>query len=183
MSTCGDCVEYRHFGCPRAISTPGGHLVMPDEQPCAVFRARWAEVDPAARLASLESQLDASEAAREKADLDIWRARRDLCGCLDTPDNPDAANPGERTLEQIVEAVIGRVDEIEAQVVASEAFAASCKASLDRQTEIADECAEEAQRYLAERDRAVRVLRDIRRSYGLDEYTLRAIAAAIGGET
>jgi chromosome segregation ATPase len=38
---------------------------------------------------------------------------------------------------------------------AAEAAYSACKASLDRQTAIADECAEEAQKYLAERDAAL----------------------------
>jgi hypothetical protein len=44
---------------------------------------------------------------------------------------------------------------------AAEAAYSACKASLDRQTAIADECAEEAQKYLAERDAALAVLRDM----------------------
>jgi hypothetical protein len=44
---------------------------------------------------------------------------------------------------------------------AAEAAYSACKASLGRQTAIADECAEEAQKYLAERDAALAVLRDM----------------------
>lgn len=51
----------------------------------------------------------------EDLETQVAIASRDLCGCLDTPDDPDAARPGNRTLMQIVEAVIGRIDELEAE--------------------------------------------------------------------
>jgi hypothetical protein len=52
-----------------------------------------------------------------------------------------------------------RIKELEAALLAAQSNYAACKASLDRQTAIADECAEEAQKYLAERDAALAVLR------------------------